>query len=654
MTVAAWPAPADGRLRASDGAVFCGQLDIPTDLALLVAGGIGPDLVLTAAAEAERTGAAPLDVLLCGGEVRDTEIAAVLARELGTRVALGAADLADAPGPSAEHLAAGLRSGMLPLGTAPDRPMLVAVRGRATEKLADLLSILPAHAGRVVLAPGGVFDAFVRERLAAVLGAAASDGPARLDPRLSAATLDLAPGSFALASLVLAGMVLAVPSTAACVVELVLGAAFLVSGLVRCAAIVQPRAAVLPCRPALADRELPTYTVLVPLYREARLLPAIVATMAELDYPAAKLQVLFLLEADDAATIAAARSLDPRPPFDIVVVPPCGPKTKPKALNIGLLHARGSLLTVFDAEDRPEPGQLRIAAERLCRGPRDLACVQAALAIDNARPRPLARMFFLDYAALFDVFLPAIGALGLPCLLGGTSNHFRTEILRRCGGWDAHNVTEDADLGIRLARFGYRVESIASTTFEEAPADLWPWIRQRTRWMKGFLVTWAVHARNRRALRADLGWRKALVAEVMLAATPLAALAHLGLFFIVPAQLASGGFLSGRSAFSLLADSVALAAVAVGYAAAVMLIGLGLFRRRRLDLLPWIAALPVYWCLMAFAALRAVSQLGKGDRSDWEKTEHGRELRLPLPAAERTGRRQSGRDRSFEPESRLL
>jgi cellulose synthase/poly-beta-1,6-N-acetylglucosamine synthase-like glycosyltransferase len=112
--------------------------------------------------------------------------------------------------------------------------------------------------------------------------------------------------------------------------------------------------------------------------------------------------------------------------------------------------------------------------------------VQARLCIDT-RTSWLARYFTAEYAGQFDVVLPKLAALGLPLPLGGSSNHFRTVTLREVGGWDPHNVTEDADLGMRLARFGYRSGVVASSTYEEAPADIGRWLGQRTRWFKGWM-----------------------------------------------------------------------------------------------------------------------------------------------------------------------
>jgi cellulose synthase/poly-beta-1,6-N-acetylglucosamine synthase-like glycosyltransferase len=241
--------------------------------------------------------------------------------------------------------------------------------------------------------------------------------------------------------------------------------------------------------PPLPEADLPAYSLLVPLYREAEVVPQLLAALARLDYPADRLQVLLLVEAEDQATLGALRSCKLPCGWSTVVVPPGAPLTKPRALTFALPLAVGTLLTVYDAEDLPEVDQLRRAAARFAARP-DLVCLQARLAIDNPEAGWLAALFAVEYAVLFDVVNPGLARLGLPLLLGGTSNHFRTADLRRVDGWDPWNVTEDADLGLRLARHGMKVGVIASTTQEEAPARLQAWLRQRRRWMKGWMRLW--------------------------------------------------------------------------------------------------------------------------------------------------------------------
>jgi len=231
---------------------------------------------------------------------------------------------------------------------------------------------------------------------------------------------------------------------------------------------------------------LPEYSIIAPLRSEARVVDQLLSAIEHLNYPPEKLDVILVVEADDHETRAAITARKHRIPVLVIPVPPTNPGTKPKALSVALPFARGMFTVIYDAEDRPEPNQLRQALKTFHSAGADLACAQARLCIDT-RTSWLARFFTAEYAGHFDIFLPKLAALGLPLPLGGSSNHFKTEILRKIGGWDAYNVTEDADLGMRLARFGYRSTVIDSTTHEEAPADVPRWLGQRTRWLKGWM-----------------------------------------------------------------------------------------------------------------------------------------------------------------------
>ncbi len=264
----------------------------------------------------------------------------------------------------------------------------------------------------------------------------------------------------------------------------VLGLVMMVGLAYRLAAVVDsptPDPRGLPLVPQL---RLPPYTVLVPLFREAGMVKSLSQALARLDYPPALLEVLFLVEADDHDTRAALAALDLPTTQRVVVCPPGTPRTKPRALNVGLALARGDLVVVYDAEDAPATDQLRAAAARFAAGRADLACLQAMLVVRPA-PGMLARLFRLEYAAQFAVVMPGLAAMQLPAPLGGTSNHFRRSALVAVGGWDAWNVTEDADIGLRLARLGYRVETLASETLEDPPTRLDQCFPQRVRWLKG-------------------------------------------------------------------------------------------------------------------------------------------------------------------------
>ena len=250
-----------------------------------------------------------------------------------------------------------------------------------------------------------------------------------------------------------------------------------------------------------------------------------------LDYPATKLDIKIILESVDLDTIRLAKSIKLPGNFDILIVPEGGPRTKPKALNYALEYAKGEYVVIYDVEDEPEPDQLRRALAMFRASGPDIACIQARLNVYNFSQSWLTRQFAIEYTSLFDGLLPAFENLSLPILLGGTSNHFRTSILRKIGAWDPYNVTEDADLGIRILRRGLRSRILPSTTYEEAPPRFVPWLKQRTRWMKGWLQTFLTHTRNTARLRRDIGFWRYFGFQAILGGAILSALIH-PLFYI--------------------------------------------------------------------------------------------------------------------------
>lgn len=368
------------------------------------------------------------------------------------------------------------------------------------------------------------------------------------------------------------------------------------------------------------DCDLPVYTVICALYREANVVDSLVAAIRALDYPREKLDVKFVLEADDHDTKRALARLDLGPPFEIIIAPVSGPRTKPKALNVALPFARGSFLVVYDAEDVPEPDQLRRALDVFTTTDDRLACVQASLTIDNTTDSWLAGMFTAAYAGQFDALLPGLSALQLPFPLGGSSNHFRTAALRQAGGWDAYNVTEDADLGIRLYRLGYHSAAVSSATYEEAPAQFGPWLRQRTRWYKGWMQTWLVHMRRPGRLVRELTPFGALAFQLFLACNVLAALVHPVFMLLLCISLWAAPPLDAIRTMD--AAPLFIATLLGGYLSTIVIDVIGL-KRRGLLAHSWVLVLtPFYWFLLSLAAWRALLQLIY-DPQRWEKTEHG-------------------------------
>ena len=285
----------------------------------------------------------------------------------------------------------------------------------------------------------------------------------------------------------------------------------------------------------------------------------------------------------DHDTPAYARTLDLAPNFEFIVVPDAEPRTKPKALNYALQFSRGEFIVIYDAEDRPEPDQLRKALAAFASGPANLACVQARLSINNAEENWLTKQFTIEYSALFRGILPTLQHLRLPIPLGGTSNHFHTSALKWLGAWDAFNVTEDADLGMRMYRHGYICRMLDSDTYEEAPCRFQSWLQQRTRWLKGWMQTYFVHMRHPLKLWRQLGTGRFLGFQVIAGGLIFSALVHPWFYVLIALKTAAGTpFFHPSGMVGLHVWLIALFNVAIGYLAS-MALSLITLRRGRLE-----------------------------------------------------------------------
>ena len=372
---------------------------------------------------------------------------------------------------------------------------------------------------------------------------------------------------------------------------------------------------------ALRQDELPVYTVLVPMYREAAVLPLLARALQGLDYPPSKLEVKLVLEEDDTETIEAAKALRLPGTFEIVRVPLSQPRTKPKACNYALQFSRGEFVTIYDAEDQPEPDQLKKAVLAFRRGGASLACVQGRLNYFNRDENWLTQMFTLEYSQWFDFLLPGLDWLKVPIPLGGTSNHFRLEALRKVGAWDPYNVTEDADLGVRLAQEGYTVGVINSTTYEEANGVLASWIKQRSRWIKGYMQTWLVHMRDPVHLWRSIGTRGFFAFQFFIGAPPLTVLLAPVLWSI---EILSWAFHSTSMEwlFPEPFGTLALFNLVFGNLFLVYFGVVAALKRKYYNLVPIGIMLPFYWILHSIAAYKAFWQLVANPHY-WEKTTHG-------------------------------
>ena len=309
--------------------------------------------------------------------------------------------------------------------------------------------------------------------------------------------------------------------------------------------------------------------------------------------------------------------------YEVIVVPDAKPKTKPKALNYALHFARGDLAVIFDAEDIPEPNQLLIAAETFAAADDDLVCLQASLTFYNANENWLTRQFTIEYAVLFDLVLPFFAALRLPFPLGGTSNHFKMSALRKLGAWDPFNVTEDADLGIRLARFGWRADILPSSTFEEANNTFSNWLPQRARWLKGWMQTWFVHMRNPAVLLRQLGWSGFIAVQVMMTGVIVSTLAHPFFLAWTIWVVATGKFMPvDQDGLYTVLTGIGLAVLVAGYGITLWAGRTALKRRRLYQLWPSIFAMPFYWLMVSLGGWLDLKQF-VFNPFHWNKTEHG-------------------------------
>ena len=618
-------------------------LALPRSIAFLTAYGVPSARLHDAAREARRTGQPPQHVWLARSGMAEGTYFASLAHWLGLpyadRIAPIAAPAGRLPPPGQIERAARVQQ-----GDGLDTRVHVSPDDASIATLARACRRDPrAMARRLVVVPRSSALRAMEARLAPLLLERACEGLSRTMPAFSArqtitpaqmATLILAVQAIGVVAWFASGPLLVAAHVLA-------GLFFLACALLRLVALLRSQPVQAPSDDALravACERLPRYGVLVPLYREAGQVAPLVAALEALEWPADRLDIRFLCELDDEETCraVAAALADPhraarRARMRLHPVPARAPRTKPKALSYAMPLLDCDLVVVFDAEDRPHPLQLReafaaFAADR--RG--DLACVQAPLDIHNARQGWWARHFALEYRTLFRAFLPALATMRLPIPLGGTSNHFRRSVLDAVGAWDPYNVTEDADLGMRLARAGWRTGTITRPTWEEAPVRFADWLPQRTRWFKGWMQTWLVHMRQPARTARELGWRGTLAFHVLVTGLVVSALVHPLLVWFV----ARAAFDAARHGSAMLAAHPLLAfdvlTLAAGYGCYLAL-GWSGYRAlpggtRAIAL----TTLPLYWLAQSLAAWRALIQLIHRPHH-WEKTTH----RLAGPASDR-------------------
>lgn len=597
----------------------------PLGQILLERGALAPGDLIKALALRNREDVRLGDILLTHGWVREADLMAALAVQWGATVV----DLiAEAPDPRLIDLIGPelcLREAMVPWRRVGGAMVIATAR---PEDFAALRARLPVAQGpyRMVLAPErDIHTALLARRQTALIRRA----EIKVDPGESCRTRNevrasrLAFGAIALSVL---GLVLA----PVLVFGLLLGWAMLTLiatvGLKLMAWIAEVRAVraaerapMLPHGPAAPIR-LPMISVMVPLYREKDIARRLVARLGRLNYPRELIDILLVMEEDDATTRAALDHAE-LPRWMRKVVVPRGPiKTKPRALNYALNFCRGSIVGIYDAEDQPDPEQLHVVARRFAEAPREVACLQGILDYYNPRTNWLSRCFTIEYAAWFRAMLPGLARLGFVVPLGGTTLFFRRETIEELGGWDAHNVTEDADLGIRLARHGYRTELIPTVTHEEANCRALPWVKQRSRWIKGYAMTWAVHMRDPVRLWRELGTKRFIGLQILI-------FGSLSQYLLAPVMWSFWLVLLGlpHPIDALLSPMMHNVVLALFLGTELVNIAVGAWAvrgRQHRHLMKWVPSLHVYFPLGALAGWKAIYEVVTKPFY-WDKTVHG-------------------------------
>ncbi|WP_176247488.1 glycosyltransferase family 2 protein [Mesorhizobium australicum] len=595
--------------------------------ALLRRLGVSPRRAADLALTAERCGTSLPDELLASGAVDENTLYRQIAMKLGLafRPQLASRELRIDAGDALELLKSNRSRLLQVIGAGGFVTYVTAPRPGDCPRMRRLIQDAPALAERICIVPPSVVRRALIEIAAPRLAAATRDGLFAAQPRFSARLVvngwqgtlfgGLVVGLATAFALAPVRALLALHFCATffffCCVWIRLAAAF--------GKVARPRVSAVGLDPAT----LPVYSILVALRDETDVLPDLLSALGRISWPRARLEVKFVCEDDDRRTIEALRAHGLRPWAEIIEVPRGMPGTKPNALTYALPLTRGEFIAVYDAEDRPHPLQLYEAWSRFQAEDEDLACLQAPLEIDNGAAGILPRMFAFEYAALFHRFLPYLARKGLFLPLGGTSNHFRRSALEEVGAWDPYNVTEDADLGVRLARHGYRTGVIFSPTGEEAPEQPIVWLKQRTRWLKGWAQTWLVHMRDPAELASDIGLRSFAAVQILLAGLLVSSLLHPMLLvtgiFLAARAIATGG-LTPMQLFFFAMDAFNLV---LGYGAFLLLGWRASRRSSRRGFWKVVLFTPLYWIMMSAAAWRALFQLFTRPHH-WEKTPHAR------------------------------
>ena len=594
----------------------------PRDLgsALLAEGALSSEQLFWAASRQRLYNVPLADVLRGHGLVSETALTDAIAAQAGTtatRLAAATPSVEDI-----DRIGAGrcLRDGILPLGRAGGRSRVATAQPDRFAALRPMLEDKLGPVAMAVMSPSEIAVGVLRFRRRQLVHAAETRSPASQstrtligDARWAAALVVL--GAISVAALAAPVATFSVAAALAMAVLAINTALLVLASLFHLRPVPElPEAA----QPALI--RFPKVSLLVPLFREKEIAGELLERLSAIDYPAELLDIKLIVEASDTVTFAALDRAALPPTMRVIAVPEGEIQTKPRAMNFALDQCAGDIIGIYDAEDEPAPDQIQRTVSQFARSDPRVACLQGRLNFYNARQSWLSRCFAIEYATWFGMVLPALHRLGWAVPLGGTTVFFRRTALEQVGAWDAHNVTEDADLGMRLARNGYRTDLLHSITMEEATCTPLKWIRQRSRWLKGYAITWAVHMRSPAALWRDLGPWRFIGFQVLflgsLASTVLAPVlwSFWLLAFNLPHPLR--GLIPDVMGFAVMAGLFS-AAVLGGIANALAL------KQLRIEWLrPWIPLVHLYFPLATAAMVKALAELLLCPFF-WDKTDHG-------------------------------
>ena len=493
------------------------------------------------------------------------------------------------------------------------------------DAMKDYLKRYPNISGRIdVVSPKLLRKALLKKAQPLLAGRAIA-GLFERYPQFSARTVANAIQGFSLgllAALTLTGLLI-YPSLTIAALHIVFSLGFLSCVALRVAAAIRTKGPTNRRNLPIRTEPLPKYSVLVALYKEVEVVPDLLSSLSRLNWPQSKLEILLILEEDDLETMGALKTQKLQPNVEILTVPRLGPRTKPKALSYAMPVISGEFVAVYDAEDSPHPAQLLEAWNAFRNGAHRLACVQAPLHIRNGNRNLLTKHFAFEYAALFRGLLPALARNNLFFPLGGTSNHFKVTALKQVMDWDPYNVTEDADLAVRLSRFGYSLDMITAPTFEDAPDQLSVWIKQRTRWFKGWMQTFLVHGRSPLRALHEMRFRSYFVSQILLFGIIVSSMSYAFIILVLISILIKYLNIESISIFDTYLLVVDTLNIFLGLSAFLLLGWRNLERPEKKGFWKVVLTTPAYWMIMSIASWRAAWQLCRHPFL-WEKTPHER------------------------------